>query len=74
MADTYYSLPEIPGISFKTYSYDKARVKNVCELFYGRKFMKPRKLHELKLQFLLGPRFPQFRPIISWELCMVAGL
>ena len=50
LADTYGSLSEMPGISFKKCSYDKARVKTFYELVYARKLVKAR-----ELQFLGGP-------------------
>ena len=46
-ADTYESLLKIPGISFKKWSYDKARVKTFCELVYARKLVKARKIEFL---------------------------
>ena len=39
----------MPGIFFKKWSYDKARVKTFCELVYARKLVKAR-----ELQFLEG--------------------
>ena len=49
LADTYESLSEITGISFKKWFYYKARVKTFCELVYARKLVKAR-----ELQFLGG--------------------
>ena len=40
LADAYESLSEIPGISSKKTSHDKARIKKVCELVYTRKLVK----------------------------------
>ena len=40
LADIYGSLSEMPGISLKNWSYDKARVKSFCELVYARKLVK----------------------------------
>ena len=42
LAGTYESFSEMPGISFKNCSYDKARVKTFCELVYARKLVKAR--------------------------------
>ena len=47
LVDTYECLSEMPGISFKKWSYDKARVKTFSDL--ARKLMKAR-----ELQFLGG--------------------
>ena len=43
------TLSEMPGISFKKWSYDKARVKTICEFVYACKLVKAR-----ELQFLGG--------------------
>ena len=43
LTDTYKSLLEMPGISFKKWSHDEACVKAFCELVYARnKRVKPR--------------------------------
>ena len=36
LADTYEILSAMPGISFKKWSYDKARFKIFCELVYAQ--------------------------------------
>ena len=44
LADTNENLSETSGVSIKKSSYDKARIKNVCEPVYDQKLMKAREL------------------------------
>ena len=56
LVDTYKSLSEMPGISFKKWSYNEARLKTFCDHAYARKFVKAR-----ELQFLGG--------MLSTDMC-----
>ena len=55
LADTFESLSEMPVISFKTSSYDRARVQKVYELVYTLKLMKARELQFLGVRAVTGP-------------------